>query len=75
MICGNDDVAEWDGGAWGPEQRLDEADGHRPQGAPAPRLGTGLYGQDFKPVSKLASHLKQKLSSTALQHKENKNLL
>lgn len=64
MVCGNDDVAEWDGGAWGPEQCLDEADGHRPQGAPAPRFGTGLYGQDFKPVSKLASPFSSTASNT-----------
>lgn len=51
MIRDHDDVAEWDGGAWGPEQRLDEAYGHRPQGASAPRLSAGLHGQNSKPVS------------------------
>lgn len=27
MICRHDDVAEWDGGAWGQEQCLDEING------------------------------------------------
>lgn len=38
MIDNHDDVAEWDGGTWGQEQCLDEADGHRPQGAAPSRF-------------------------------------
>lgn len=32
----HDDVAEWDGGAWGEEQCLDEIDGYCSQGEEAP---------------------------------------
>lgn len=32
MICRHDDVAEWDGGAWGEKQCMDEIDGNSSQG-------------------------------------------
>jgi hypothetical protein len=43
MIRNHDDVAERDGGARGEEQRLDETDGYRPQGAPPPRLRSHFH--------------------------------
>lgn len=51
LFCQNDDVAERDGGSGGEEQRLDEADGHRPQGAAAPRLRRRVAGSGTQPVS------------------------
>lgn len=51
MIYHHDDVAEWDGGAWGPKQCLDETDGHCPQGTSAPRFRTSINGQNSQPVS------------------------
>lgn len=50
MRCSHDDVARWDGEPWGEEQRLDEADGHRPEGAKASRCHAH-YRQDPQPVS------------------------
>lgn len=46
MSCNHDDVAERDGGPRGQEQRLDEADGHRPQGTTPPRLRPHVHRQD-----------------------------
>lgn len=35
MICRHDDVAEWDGGAWGKKQCLVEINGNSSQGEKA----------------------------------------
>lgn len=51
LFCQNDDVAERDGGSGGEEQCLDEADGHRPQGAAASRFRRRIPGSGPQPVS------------------------
>lgn len=55
LVRPDDYVAEWgDGRGACTEQPVDEADGHRPQGAPPPRIrrtNIGFHGQDTQSVS------------------------
>lgn len=48
----NDDVAEWDGWPRREKQRVDETDGHRPQGEETPRIWVWICsGSSYQPVS------------------------